>query len=1028
MKVVRKPGSHSVPYRSMIAVAVASIIASSRIASAQTADSTLRGHAPANTTVTAVNTETGSVRHTTAAADGSYALVGLPAGTYKVDAGPGTEQQVTLQVASSQEADLGTALEEIKIVGNRIQKEVRTSEVGSNVSLHNIDVLPQVTRNFLEFAETVPGMKFNVDSKGNTSLRGGGQLTTNVNVYIDGVSQKEYIQKSGGTSGQAGPGASGDPGNPFPQLAIDQYKVITSNYKAEYGEAASAIVIAQTKTGTNEFKGEAFSTFTNQNFRALTPAESFAGSRKASAPSWEYGLAEGGPIIQDHLHFFLTWEHKALSEQNTVFPGGGVPLSTLQPLLPPSAFSQYGPTTNPFKEDLIFGNMDFEPTAADKFELSTKIRKETSINGAQGQTAPSAATNYRNNNTRWNLSWQRSADRWVNSLRVSSQSTLSATESSDATPQSQYIYYPNSPTNRNGSQTAIVVGGPGSGTGSRFSQSGLEVEDALTLPNLQWMGSHTVKTGLRFQNIKLSAKDQSDKLEDASYFFLVGPTGTSTTPYEVQFPVVLSGLASTKVDSTDKQYGFYLQDDWRVNDHLELNLGVRWDYERVPIWENYVTPKAIVAAINGPFNPATPLTPALSYAQVLALGGPNYPGVAINNYISTGSNRSSPKDQWQPRLGFSYDINADQKNVVFGGYGRSYDRNLLDTLSLETTKVALNGNPQIYFPNPLNIDDFGPCKTAADINPAKHCYVWNDAYLTAAGLASISVAPNSHEVDLINNNIKNPYSDQFSLGFRHQMGDWSTAITIADVRSYNTIMGHWGNRYANGHFYDSTGNQWGGAGVPGFGALILWDNGGKDEDRSVGVLLEKPYTKESGWSTTIAYTYSDATQNNFSGQNDGYAVNYNQYFFDAPYPSDFKMLPSNAIPKHRLVATYSHDAPWGVSVAGKLTLETPIAVGGAYGCPAVCTPYGGTTVEVSGNIPQTIGYRDLDLQATKDFKLWSTGSAYVRLDLLNVFDYYNFDNNSATWSKNPGSIPQYNTGGAFNGVPRTLKLSLGMKW
>ena len=261
------------------------------------------------------------------------------------------------------------------------------------------------------------------------------------------------------------------------------------------------------------------------------------------------------------------------------------------------------------------------------------------------------------------------------------------------------------------------------------------------------------------------------------------------------------------------------------------------------------------------------------------------------------------------------------------------------------------------------------------------------------------------------------------------MGDWSTAISISDIRSYNTIMGHWGNRYADGHFYDSTGNQWGGAGVPGFGALILWDNGGKDEDRSVGVLLDKAYTKESGWSATIAYTYSDATQNNFSGQPDGYAVNYNQYLFDAPYPSEFKLLPSNAIPRHRVVATYSHDILWGMSFAGKLTLETPIPVGGPYGCPMVCTPYGGTTVEVSGDIPVAIGFSELDLQATKNFVLPGKGrSLYVRLDALNVLDKYNYDNNSATWSRNPGSEPYYNTNGAFNSVPRTIKISFGVKW
>src|SRR5205823_14743761 len=120
--------------------------------------------------------------------------------------------------------------------------------------------------------------QFTVADYGNTNLRCGAQPNSSVNVYIDGVSQKDYV--NGGISGQSGPGQGGDPGNPFPQLAIEEYKVVTSNYKAEFGEAASAIILAQTRSGTNRFEGEAFSTFTNQSLRAATPAELAANKGK----------------------------------------------------------------------------------------------------------------------------------------------------------------------------------------------------------------------------------------------------------------------------------------------------------------------------------------------------------------------------------------------------------------------------------------------------------------------------------------------------------------------------------------------------------------------------------------------------------------------------------------------------------------------------------------------------------------------------------------------------------------------------
>src|SRR5258705_3192056 len=89
---------------STIAAVLSGILA--HHAYAQSADASLRGKAPANTEVTARNAETGLVRHVKVGADGSYSVVGLPPGTYRVDAGPSTEQTVTLTVASTATLDL----------------------------------------------------------------------------------------------------------------------------------------------------------------------------------------------------------------------------------------------------------------------------------------------------------------------------------------------------------------------------------------------------------------------------------------------------------------------------------------------------------------------------------------------------------------------------------------------------------------------------------------------------------------------------------------------------------------------------------------------------------------------------------------------------------------------------------------------------------------------------------------------------------------------------------------------------------
>src|SRR5690348_13838337 len=126
------------PNTNRIAVCVAGVLASTAasVSFAQADYSTLEGKADANAAVTAKNVATGLTRKTTAGADGAYTLVGLPPGTYQVDAGPGTQQVVTLSVASTATLDFNR-LATITISGQRLV-EAKTSEIGTIVSQHDI--------------------------------------------------------------------------------------------------------------------------------------------------------------------------------------------------------------------------------------------------------------------------------------------------------------------------------------------------------------------------------------------------------------------------------------------------------------------------------------------------------------------------------------------------------------------------------------------------------------------------------------------------------------------------------------------------------------------------------------------------------------------------------------------------------------------------------------------------------------------------------------------------------------------------
>ncbi|MDF2483550.1 MAG: hypothetical protein K0R79_3907, partial [Stenotrophomonas indicatrix] len=216
------------PARRLLSTALVSclMLAAAPNVMAQSANASLRGQvsgAQAGAEVTATNVATGTVRRGTVRADGSYSLMGLDPGTYNVVAN-GQTQKVTVTVASTatlnfSEAAAGgtgstaaTNLDTVNVVAPTLLQEVRTSEVGKTVSLQQIQTTPQVSRNFLEFADAVPGLIFTRDAKGNTSLRGGATNSDGTNVYIDGVGQKSYV-KGGGVAGQ-----SGSAGNPFPQL------------------------------------------------------------------------------------------------------------------------------------------------------------------------------------------------------------------------------------------------------------------------------------------------------------------------------------------------------------------------------------------------------------------------------------------------------------------------------------------------------------------------------------------------------------------------------------------------------------------------------------------------------------------------------------------------------------------------------------------------------------------------------------------------------------------------------------------
>lgn len=986
--------------RSLLCCALAGcMLMAAPVAFAQSTSATLQGRvsadaAPASDArVTATNLATGLTRSVQTTASGGYNLGGLPPGTYRVDVlagGQTTSQNVTLAVGQTATLNLGvggiaeTATGEARdldtvVVTGAMMMETKTSEVATYVSQQQIELLPQNSRNFLAFADTVPGMRFVTSGNGNESqLRSGAQGANQINVFIDGVGQKNYVTP-GGITGQ-----DDSRGNPFPQLAIGEYKVITSNYKAEYDQISSAAVTAVTRSGTNDFTGSFIWDRYSDDWRKASPGEEAAGM-KSPERTEQYGFAFGGPIVRDRLHFFVTYEAKDFIVPEMVTR----PNNTEHVNLPPEVLAQYGPTSRPFNQDVYFGKLSWQASDAHLVEFSARIREEVGILDVGGINAISAGNALNNNEKRYDLRSLYSSENWMNDAHITFEE---AAYNPRPVVNAPIIRYTARNVADDGDITLLNTGGGGSFQDK--GQKGWGLQNDFT-----WYGweNHTIKAGIKYKDVDLTAFQQFPP--NPRYVFDVEES--LTQPWLIEYNTARVGRTPF-ITSGNKQFGIYIQDDWQVNDKLTLNLGIRWDYEDMGAYTDYVLDPAIAAALRGWTN----------------IQNTDYD---VENYISDGSNRKSDKNNFAPRLGFSYDLFGDQRHVIFGGAGRSYDRNLFDYMAREFYGGAFT-TYAIRFNTPNH-----PC------TPSASCIPFDPALLTPEGLAAYAEAnPTAGgEVNLISNDLQTPYSDQFSLGMRNTFEmwghDWNTSATIAHVRSKEGIYFRLGNRFADGSFRNPAvpgatwGNQPWGEAIPGYGSLILGQNGIETKLNSLLLSLDKPYTQQSPWGVTIAYTYSDATENRVSSSTG------ETYVFDYPEVGDTFYL-SNGVPKHRLVTTGIYGLPWDITFSAKLILESP-------------TPRNATNcldVDMVGNCffdpyerDETIGFKQFDVALQK---VWNTGtdlSFKVRADLINVFNWRNWtDYNDNRGNPVDGPNPTFGqrSGNGILWPTRTFKLSVGFDW
>jgi len=516
-------------------------------AQAQLSTGTVRGTvagAPAGVRVEAINPETGVLRAVETREDGSYVISGLRPATYTIKAvsqNRAFEQVVRLQVAQTLTVDLGEAqgvtLETVTVVGTALAVEMRTSEIGTNVTTEQIESLPQGSRNFLNFAQLAPGVRISRDefrqqfSGGASNAQGDSLSSGQTNVFIDGVSLKSNIQQ-GGVAGQ-----DSSRGNPFSQLAVQEFKVLTQNFKAEYEQAGSSVITAVTKSGTNELHGEAFGLFAR---KSLVEKDFFQKRNNQSKPAFErnqYGAALGGPLIKDKLFFFVSYEGNDQTRNNTVTPGFVTPEQQEQLGFDPQQFA--GTKSSNFREDLYFGKLNWDISDRQAVELSVNVRRENDIRDFGGQTSLERANEIHNPVTTVRARHQYFGDTFTNEFSF---------DYRDAT------FNPR-PVNSGGValdfRNVIALGG------QPFEQ---DINDTvytfrnnITFADLNWHGNHVIKTGVRVAAAEADVKFGA--FVDPLFTFINEPSQGLDFSFPAEARI---GVGDPNVNVNNTQYGIFL--------------------------------------------------------------------------------------------------------------------------------------------------------------------------------------------------------------------------------------------------------------------------------------------------------------------------------------------------------------------------------------------------------------------------------------------------------------------------------------
>jgi hypothetical protein len=678
--------------------------------------------------------EQGTIRNAESNQAGVYQFSFLPSGTYDLEvSGPGfktlTRTNIVLAVAQNLRLDVtlevGAVSENVTVEANAAAVNTASGDLGAVIDNTRVIEMPLNGRLFWSLAELTPGVA--PPAQGSSlGYRGG----LNVLGSCEGCNNFMVNGFDNNNSTTSVP-------NFRPTIdAIEEFNILTGIFPAQYGYGSGGQIIVTTKSGTNQFHGVAYDFLRNQvmDTRNFFSAPGAIPSFKRN----QFGGTVGGPIKKDRTFFFYSYEGLRLGQQEislttvptlamrtgdfsallpkTVIkdPTTGLPFAGN--IIPPTRLSPIGvaladvypaPTFATAAGGLPNNNYDFTGIRPENYnEDSLKIDHTFSAKDSMYATANwynDIAYEHGSGTSCTNTDLPQFS--CFNELRaelygISETHIFSPTMVNEARIGADLIWLPEIPTTSGinfwgqyginplspltpitrlpylGYPTLAVTGyaGYGSNKDFYFHQPNWQYTDALSMTR----GKHTIKVGFNLVHFASNTENLGNNTGTLNFTnsstgptsgngmadLLLGiPASTTNSPYNYEWYVRAATLSA------------YIQDDYKVNSRLTLNLGLRWELN---------TPAILLDNHETSFNPTT------GQAVTQANPAPFAPGGAIVVGFSGNHVYNYDWHDYAPRLGFAWQPFKDGKTVIRGGAGTFFNNTSIFNSGIST---AYSGVP-----------------------------------------------------------------------------------------------------------------------------------------------------------------------------------------------------------------------------------------------------------------------------------------------------------------------------------------------